>query len=60
MSALLISRIRVRDPEKLKAYSKAAAPTVATHGGEVIARGSFATALLGEGQQHMTGIMRFS
>ncbi len=59
MSALLVSRIRVRNPEKMKAYSAAAAPTVAAHGGEMIARGSFAAALLGEGQAHMTGVMRF-
>lgn len=59
MSALLVARIEVRDPEKLKAYSAAAAPTVAAHGGEMLARGSFAGALLGEGQPHMTGIMRF-
>lgn len=59
MSALLVSRIRVRDPEQMKAYGAAAAPTVAAHGGEVLARGKFATALLGEGSSHMTGIMRF-
>lgn len=59
MSALLVSRIRVRDPEQMKAYGAAVAPTVAAHGGEVLARGTFATALLGEGSAHMTGIMRF-
>lgn len=59
MSALLVSRIRVRDPEQMKAYSAAAAPTVAAHGGEVVARGKFAAALLGAGEAHMTGIMRF-
>lgn len=59
MSALLVSRIRVRDPEQMKAYGAAAAPTVTAHGGEVLDRGKFATALLGEGSLHMTGIMRF-
>lgn len=59
MSALLVSRIRVRDPEQMKDYGAAAAPTVAAHGGEVLARGKFATALLGEGSSHMTGIMQF-
>lgn len=59
MSTLLVSRIRVRDPEQMKAYGAAAAPTVAAHGGEVIARGKFATALLGHGSSHVTGVMRF-
>jgi uncharacterized protein (DUF1330 family) len=59
MSAVLVSRIRVRNPEQMKAYGAAAAPTVAAHGGEFLARGTFADALLGEGSAHMTGIMRF-
>lgn len=59
MSALLVSRIRVRDPERMNAYGAAAAPIVAAHGGEVVARGQFAEALLGEGSSHVTGIMRF-
>jgi uncharacterized protein (DUF1330 family) len=59
MTAILVSRIQVRDPEKMKAYSAAAAPTAASHGGEVVARGQFADALLGEGLPHMTGILRF-
>lgn len=59
MSALLVARILVRDPEKLKSYSVAAASTVAAYGGEVLARGTFAGALLGEGRPHITGVMRF-
>jgi len=59
MSALLVTRINVRDAEKLKAYAAAASPTVAAHGGEFIARGTFITALLGDGSNHITGIMRF-
>jgi uncharacterized protein (DUF1330 family) len=43
----------------MKAYGAAAAATVAAHGGEVLARGQFADALLGGGSPHITGIMRF-
>jgi len=59
MSALLVARIRVRDPEQMKAYGAAAGPTVAAHGGEVLSRGEYALSLLGEGSPHVTGIMRF-
>lgn len=59
MTALLVARIKVRDPERMKAYSAAAGPTVAAHGGEFLGRGTFALALLGEGAAHVTGVMRF-
>ncbi len=59
MTALFVARIRVQDPEKMKSYSAAVAPTIAAHGGEVLARGRFAAALLGAGAAHMTAIMRF-
>jgi uncharacterized protein (DUF1330 family) len=59
MSAFLVSRIKVRDPEQMKAYGAATAPTVAAHGGEVLVRGSFAEALLGTGAPHATGVIRF-
>ena len=59
MTALFVARIRVQDPDKMKAYSAAVAPTIAAHGGEVLVRGRFAAALLGAGVAHMTAIMRF-
>lgn len=59
MSAIFVSRIKVRDPEQMKAYGAAAAPTVAARGGEVLARGIFAEALLGTGAPHATGVIRF-
>lgn len=59
MSALLVSRVRVRNAEDMRAYGAAAAPTVAAHGGEILVRGQFADALLGEGSPHATGVMRF-
>ncbi|WP_300303228.1 DUF1330 domain-containing protein [Ferrovibrio sp.] len=60
MSAIVVSRIKVRDPEQMKAYGAAAASTVAAHGGEVLVRGNFAEALLGTGAPHLTGVMRFA
>jgi len=59
VSAFLVSRIKARDPEQMKAYGAAAAPTVAAHGGEVLVRGNFAEALLGTGAHHATGVIRF-
>jgi uncharacterized protein (DUF1330 family) len=59
MSAILVSRARLRDPEKMKAYGTAAAQTLLAHGGEVVLRGTFSEAFLGKGAPHATGIMRF-
>jgi uncharacterized protein (DUF1330 family) len=59
MSAILVSRAKLRDPEKMKAYGAAAAQTLAAHGGEVVLRGAFSEAFLGKGAPHATGIMRF-
>jgi uncharacterized protein (DUF1330 family) len=59
MTALFVARIRVQDPDKMKAYSAAAAPTIAAHGGEILSRGQFAKAILGTAAAHATAIMRF-
>lgn len=59
MTAVFVARIRVQDPDKMKAYVAAAAPTIAAHGGDVLVRGQFAAALLGAGAAHATAIMRF-
>ena len=59
MSAILLARISIRDPEQMKAYGAAAAPIVAAHGGEFLARGAFAEAFLGSGTPHAMGIIRF-
>ncbi|SEN36669.1 Uncharacterized conserved protein, DUF1330 family [Roseovarius tolerans] len=59
MTALLIARINVLDPESMQAYGAAAGPTVAAHGGEFIARGKFASSLLGDESAQAVAIMRF-
>lgn len=45
MSALLVARIRVRNPEKPKVGNAAAAPTVAANVGKFLARGTFVAVL---------------
>jgi len=59
MTALLIARITVLDPESMQAYGAAAGPTVAAHGGEFIARGKSAQALLGDDSTQAVAILRF-
>ena len=59
MTAFLVSRIKVRDPQKMIAYGAAAAPTIAAHGGVILARGTFAGALLGVGAPHAAGVIQF-
>lgn len=59
MSAILVARISVHDPEQMKAYGAAAGPIVAAYGGEFLARGAFAEAFLGSGAPHAVGIIRF-
>lgn len=59
MNAFVIATITVKNPEKMKEYAAAAGPTVAAHGGEMLLRGSFSTALAGKSDPHMTGVMRF-
>ena len=60
MKAFFVSRIRVKDAEKLQDYAKAAGPTLAAHGGELAVRGSMAKALLGEADDHhVTSVVTF-
>ena len=44
MSALMVSRITVKDPDKLAAYAKLAGPAIAPFGGRYLARGTAAAA----------------
>lgn len=47
MTAIIVARITPKDPEKMKAYGAAAAPTVADHGGVFMLRGKRVETLLG-------------
>ena len=59
MNAFVIATIRVKNKDKLQDYAAAAGPTIAAHGGEFVMRGMFGTALAGQSDPHMTGIIRF-
>lgn len=49
MAAFMVALVTPKDPEKLQEYSKLAAPTVASHGGEPVVKGKFEGLLTGTG-----------
>lgn len=59
MTAIIVARITVNNPEKMKAYSVAAAPTVADHDGVFALRGKHSEALLGEDASDAVAIIQF-
>lgn len=59
MNAFIIATVRVKNQEKMQEYAAAAGPTIAAHGGELMMRGAFASALAGTSDPHTTAIMRF-
>jgi len=58
MSAFVIVSLTPRDPEKLKAYSAAAGPTVQQHSGQFVARGPVEV-LAGQTQHKMQAVIEF-
>ena len=59
MTAFVVAQVRPRDPEKMSAYAAAAVETLKPYGGEILHRGEFQSALLGEADPHGFGVMRF-
>lgn len=60
MNAFFVSRIRVKDPAKMKEYAEATGPTIAVHGGKLSVRGALAKTLLGEAEDHqVTSVVAF-
>ena len=60
MTAFFISRVRVKDPEKMAQYAKSAGQTVIAHGGQPVLRGRLHEVLSGEAPEpHSTGIIQF-
>lgn len=59
MTALIIARIAVKDPEKMKAYGAAAGPTIAKHEGTFVQRGKHIKSLLGEDASQAVAIIEF-
>jgi uncharacterized protein (DUF1330 family) len=47
MAAYVVVHVKIKDPEKLSAYSMAAGPTTAVHGGEFIMRAPIVETLTG-------------
>ena len=47
MAAYVAVHVKIKDPEKLAAYSKASGPTTAAHGGEFIMRAPIVETLTG-------------
>lgn len=59
MTALVISNVKPKSADKMEAYAKEAAKSLAPFGGEIVHRGKFEAAFLGAGEPHGLGIMRF-
>lgn len=59
MPTYLISKMNIRDPQKLNEYAQAAGATIKTYGARPILRGQFTKALLGDADPHATGVLEF-
>lgn len=60
MPAFFVSRVNVRDKDKMDEYARRAGATLKAHGGEPVLRGAFSHALLGDDSPHGTGIVCFA
>ena len=60
MTAFFVSRIEVKDADKLQAYAAATGPTIGAHGGSLVLRGKSEKTLVGEEVgTHMTSVVQF-
>ena len=60
MSALMIARVTIKDPEKFQEYIAKTREVAATYGAELVFRAKADRALAGEGKDHdLTIIVRF-
>jgi len=59
MTAIIVARITVNDPEKMKDYGAAAGRTIANHGGEFMLRGKHVAALLGHDASQAVAVIQF-
>ena len=60
MTAFLVSRIEVKDADKMQAYAAATGPTIAAYGGSLVLRGKAEKTLVGtDAAPHMTGVVQF-
>lgn len=58
MSAIVVVQGTVTDPDKMQEYAAAAGPTVAAHGGELLARGPMSV-LSGSSDHKISVVIRF-
>ena len=59
MSAFIIYTAKIKDPAKIQEYGAKVAPTMEQFGAEVLVRGKFASALVGDTAHDMAGLVRF-
>ena len=60
MSAFVIARVNVTDPEKYENYKALAPATIAKYQGEYVARGGETVTLEGEAETHRVVVLRFA
>ncbi|WP_415158715.1 DUF1330 domain-containing protein [Maritalea sp.] len=59
MSAFVIATAKIKDKVKFGEYGKAAAQTLATHGGTLVRRGQYSATLAGEGEHQGVAVLEF-
>ena len=60
MTAFVIATVIIKDGEKLQEYMQKATKTVMAHGGEVLIRGLFDRAIIGEvAENNLAAVLRF-
>ena len=59
MAAYVIAQVKLKNPEKFAAYGKAAGPTIAEHGGELIIRAPKLEVLAGQADFDRCVVIKF-
>lgn len=60
MTAFFVSRIRVKNKDKMQEYAQATGPTIGAHNGKLVLKGAADSTLLGnDAGAHITSIVEF-
>lgn len=60
MTAFFVSRIRVKNKDKMQEYAQATGPTIGANGGKMVLKGAAITTLLGDNTgDHITSVVEF-
>lgn len=59
MSAFVVATSKIKDKAKFGEYGKAAAATLAAHGGALAKRGQYQAALAGDGEHNAVAVLEF-